>query len=232
MKAIILAGGLGTRLRASVKDIPKPMAPVAGKPFLEYLLLYLRRSKITDIVLSVGYKKDVIRSYFGDGSSFGIRISYSEENEPLGTGGALKQSISKSDDSHFIVMNGDSFFNIPFADLLQYHGDKPGLITMGLAFVQDRSRYGVVAINTADGRIKSFQKDGMETSGLINSGVYVVNRDIVKYIPDGPVSLEANVLPLLKNDRLLYGKAFDAFFLDIGIPKDYFWIDAHPEYLL
>lgn len=231
MKAIILAGGLGTRLRDAVEDLPKPMAPVGGKPFLEYLLLQMKRWEIADVVLSVGYKKDVIQAYFGDGSSFGVRISYSEEKEPLGTGGALKQSLFRKDDSHFIVMNGDSFFNIPFADLIRYHHGKPGLITMGLAFVKDRNRYGGVEINDDDGSIRSFQKDGLDTAGLINSGVYIVNRNIVEYIPDGPVSFEGQVLPLLKNDRLLYGKVFDAFFLDIGIPKDYFWINEHPEHL-
>ncbi|HOX15142.1 MAG TPA: nucleotidyltransferase family protein [Smithellaceae bacterium] len=231
MKAIILAGGLGSRLRDAVKDLPKPMAPVGGKPFLVYLLLHLKRWGTTDVVLSIGYKKDVIKSYFGDGSLFGIDISYSEENEPLGTGGALKQSLSKNDDSHFIVMNGDSFFNVPFADLIRFHAGNPGLITMGLAFVKDRSRYGGVEINDDDGRINSFQKDGLETAGLINSGVYIVDRNIAKYIPDGLVSFEENVLPLLKNDNLLYGKVFDAFFLDIGIPKDYLWINEHPEYL-
>lgn len=231
MKAIILAGGLGSRLRDVVKDLPKPMAPVGGKPFLEYLLLQLKRWGTTDIVLSVGYKKNVIKSYFGDGGSWGIHISYSEENEPLGTGGALKQALSKNDDFHFIVMNGDSFFNLSFADLIRYHAGKPGLVTMGLAIVKDRSRYGGVEINDDDGSFNSFQQDGLETAGLINSGVYIVNRNILKYIPDGRVSFEGHVLPLLKNDHLLYGKAFDAFFLDIGIPKDYLWINEHPEYL-
>jgi len=231
MKAIILAGGLGNRLRDAVKDLPKPMAPVGGKPFLEYLLLQLKRWGITDIILSVGYRKETIQSYFEDGRSWGIQIRYSEENEPLGTGGALKQSLALNDDSRFIVMNGDSFFNISFLDLIQYHAGKPGLISMALAFVKDRSRYGGVEINDNDGSIHSFQKDGLASPGLINSGVYIVTRTIIKYIPDGPVSLEGHVLPLVKNDRLLYGKEYDAFFFDIGIPKDYNWINQHAECL-
>ncbi len=231
MKAIILAGGLGSRLQDIVKDLPKPMAPVGGKPFLEYLLLQLKRSGITDVILSVGYKKDVIKSYFTDGSSFGMRIDYSEENEPLGTGGALKQAIFKNNDSRFIVMNGDSFFNLSLVDLIRYHTSKPAMITMGLAIVKDRSRYGGVELNDDDGSIRSFQKDGSATAGLINSGVYVINRDIVQFVPDGPVSFEESVLPILKNSHLLYGKTFDDFFLDIGISKDYLWINEHPEYL-
>jgi D-glycero-alpha-D-manno-heptose 1-phosphate guanylyltransferase len=231
MKAIILAGGLGTRLRDTVGDVPKPMAPVAGKPFLQYLLLQLKRSGIEDVVLSVGYKKEMIQSCFGDGESFGIRISYSEEIEPLGTGGALKQTFATNDDSHFIVMNGDSFFNISFAELIEFHAVMPGLVTMGLAFVQDRSRYGGVELNHTDGSIRSFQKNGTEIPGMINSGIYIVSRDVIRYIPDGPGSFEGDVLPQLKDEHLLYGKTFDAFFLDIGIPKDYFWIDEHPEFL-
>jgi len=231
MKAIILAGGLGSRLQDVVKDLPKPMAPVGGKPFLEYLLLQLKRWGTTDIILSVGYKKDVIKSYFGDGGSFGLRINYSEENEPLGTGGALKQALSKNNDPLFIAMNGDSFFNLSFVDLIRYHAGKPGLVTMGLAMVKDRSRYGGVELNDDDGSIRSFHKDGLATAGLINSGVYVVHRDIMQFIPDGPVSFEGHVLPLLKDGHLLYAKPYDAFFWDIGIPADYSWINQHTELL-
>lgn len=231
MKAIILAGGPGTRLRGVIEDVPKPMAPVGGKPFLEYLILQLRKWKSTDIVLSVGYKKDTIKSYFGNGNAFGVNISYSEEDQPLGTGGALKKAISVTDDRCFIVMNGDSFFNINFPDLITYHRNRSGITTMGLALVGDRGRYGSVEIYD-DGRIRTFQKEGVHTPGLINGGIYITNRDIVNYIPEGQTSLEGYVLPLVEKDGLLYGKAFDDFFLDIGLPKDYLWIDKHPEHLL
>ncbi|MCG6533239.1 MAG: nucleotidyltransferase family protein [Syntrophales bacterium LBB04] len=230
MKAIILAGGMGTRLRGVIEDIPKPMAPVGGRPFLEYLLLQLPRWQITDCVLSVGYKKDVIKAYFGSGSPFGVQISYSEESEPLGTGGALKKAMSMNDDHSFIVMNGDSFFNINFSDLVAAHTGNPGIATMSLAFVKDRGRYGGVEIND-DGCIMDFNKEGADTPGLINGGVYLVNRDIIPYIPDGLVSLEGHVLPLIKKAHLLYGKIFDGFFLDMGIPEDYFFIKNHPEKL-
>jgi D-glycero-alpha-D-manno-heptose 1-phosphate guanylyltransferase len=231
MKAIILAGGMGTRLRGVIEDVPKPMAPVGGKPFLAYLLLQLKRWKSTDVVLSVGYEKEIIKSYFGNGSRFGVNISYSEEDRPLGTGGALKKAIPLNDDPYFIVMNGDSFFNINFGDLIKYHTSKPGMTTMSLAFVKDRGRYGSVEIND-DGSVTTFQKEGSNNPGFINGGIYVINRDIAKYIPEGPISLEEHVLPLIKKDNLLYGKVFDAFFVDIGLPKDYSWIDKHPEHLL
>ncbi len=231
MKAIILAGGMGTRLRGVIEDVPKPMAPVGGKPFLEYLLLQLKRWEITDVLLSVGYKKEAIKSFFGNGDSLGINIRYSEEDQPLGTGGALKKALSLIDDPCFIVMNGDSFFNIHFPDLVEFHALKPRMITMSLARVKDRGRYGSVEIND-DGAVTAFQKDGSDTQGFINGGIYLMNRDISNYIPDGPISLEGQILPLLQRDHLLYGKIFDAFFLDIGLPEDYFWIDKHPEHLL
>ena len=230
MKAIILAGGMGTRLKGVIKDIPKPMAPVGGKPLLEYLFLQLKRWEITDVILSVGYKREVIKSYFGNGHQFGINICYVEENQPLGTGGALKKAISLNDDPRFIVMNGDSFFDINLSDLIMYHTSKPSITTMCLAFVKDNGRYGSVEINN-DGMIVAFQKEGTNSPGFINGGIYLINHDIISYIPEGQISFEGHVLPLIKKDNLLYGKIFDNFFLDIGIPKDYFWIDKHPEHL-
>lgn len=221
---------MGTRLRGVVEDVPKPMAPVGGKPFLEYLILQLKRWESIDIILSVGYKKEIIQAYFGNGSQFGIPISYSEESQPLGTGGALKKAISLHNDPYFIVMNGDSYFNINFSELITYHESKPGITTMSLAYIKDKGRYGSVEIN-GDGSVMSFQKEGPDAAGLINGGIYLMNRDIANYIPEGPISLEGHVLSLIKQDTLLYGKVFDAFFLDMGIPEDYFWIDKHPEKL-
>jgi D-glycero-alpha-D-manno-heptose 1-phosphate guanylyltransferase len=231
MRAIILAGGLGTRLRGVIDDLPKPMAPVGGKPFLEYLILQLKREAITDIVLSVGYKRESIRSYFGNGDLLGVRIVYCEENEPLGTGGALKKALAMMDDPCVMVMNGDSFFNIPFSDLTAYHAVRPAIATLSLARVRDRERYGSVEIND-NGAVTAFQKEGPDTQGFINGGIYAMNRTIAGYIPDGPVSLEGHVLPLLQKEDRLYGKIFDAFFLDMGLPEDYRWIDQHPEHLL
>ena len=230
IKTIILAGGMGTRLRGVIEDIPKPMAPVGGKPFLEYLLLQLKKWRSAEVILSVGYKKDIIKSYFGNGSRFGINISYSEEDRPLGTGGALKKAISMTDDHRFIVMNGDSVFDINFSDFVGYHISKPGIASMSLAIVKDRRRYGSVDINDR-GVITGFQKEGLDAPGLINGGIYLIDRDIVSYIPDGQISLEGRILPLIQRDNLLYGKIFEAFFLDMGTPEDYLWIGRHPEYL-
>jgi len=230
MKAIILAGGMGTRLRGVIGDVPKPMAPVGGKPFLEYLIHQLKRWGILEIILSVGFRKDIIKSHFRDGSPLGVLINYSDENEPLGTGGALKKAISSISDSCFIVMNGDSYFNVDFRDLISFHTDNADLITMGLVRVKSMNRYGNVEIGK-DGIVLSFQKKGPDAPGLINGGIYVVRRDIADHIPEGKISLEERVMPELIKEKRLYGKVFDAFFLDMGIPEDYFWLDKHPESL-
>jgi len=231
MKAIILAGGMGTRLREVVRDVPKPMASVGGKPFLEYLLRQLKRWGIKDVILSVGYGKEIVSAYFGTGDPFGMNIDYSEEDEPLGTGGALKKAILRGDDPLYLVMNGDSYFNINFLDLMTYHDSKPSMTTMSLAFVKDMGRYGSVEIGD-DGSIENFKKEGFSGPGFINGGIYLIDRDIIKLIPDGHISLEGHVLPIVRDEKRLFGKAFDTFFLDMGLPADYFWIDSNPEYLL
>ncbi|MDD4996941.1 MAG: sugar phosphate nucleotidyltransferase, partial [Syntrophales bacterium] len=176
MKAIILAGGMGTRLRKVITKIPKPMAPVGGKPFLEYLILQLRKWNITEIILSVGFRKEIIKSHFGDGSSSGTMIEYSEEDEPLGTGGALRQAIASCKDSCFVVLNGDSFFNLDMGDLARFHASRRGLMTIGLCRVKSMMRYGSVEIGE-DGRVLGFQKKGPDAPGLINGGIYAVHRN-------------------------------------------------------
>lgn len=230
MKAIILAGGMGTRLRDTVRDIPKPMACVMGKPFLEYLLQQLKKWGIMEVVLSVGYRKEKVKAYFGDGGYYGMSIVYSEENEPLGTGGALKKAVSVADDPLFIVMNGDSFFNVDLSKLISYHELKEAATTISLAYVKDKSRYGGVKIDY-DGRIIFFEEKGTSGPGLINGGVYVIRRDIADDIPQGPISLEREVLSRLKEKKQLYAMEFRGFFIDMGLPEDYVWINRHPEHL-
>ncbi len=147
MKAVILAGGAGTRLREIIKDAPKPMAQIADKPFLEYLLLQLIRHKISDIIISIGYKGDVIESYFGNGKKWNIRITYSKEDKPLGTGGALKKVAGLIDDDNFIVMNGDSFLELDLEEIASCHEKQKAIATIGLLFLDNIGRYGNVKIN-------------------------------------------------------------------------------------
>lgn len=223
MKAVILAGGEGTRLRDVIKDIPKPMAPVGERPFMEYLILQLRDWDIRDITLSIGYRGDVIKSYFGAGEKWGVRISYSGEREPLGTGGALKKAGEMIDEEDFIVMNGDSFLGINFNDLIDFHKYKSAEVTMGLIRVSDTSRYGRVEIGS-DQEIEGFVEKGTSIwtygDGFINGGVYILNRNIINIIPSGKVSLERDVLPVLIR-KGLYGMVTEGYFVDIGVPFDY-----------
>lgn len=232
MIAIILAGGEGTRLREVVSDVPKPMAPVAGKPFLEYLILQLKQGGIREIILSTGYKRETVKAYFGTGERWGVRISYSEEEFPLGTGGALRKASvlpDAPDAGPVLVLNGDSFLEIDLRALAAFHAGKNARATMGLVFLEDTSRYGRVETDSA-GQVIAFAEKSAGSPGRINGGVYVFGRDILASIPEGKVSLETEVLPLLVG-RGLYGMETKGFFRDIGIPHDYRGLNEDPREL-
>jgi len=230
MKAIILAGGEGKRLRSVINDVPKPMAPINGKPFLEYLILQLRKQNIKDIIFSIGYKGSIIKSYFQDGDNWDINIEYSEEDKPLGTGGALRKAGELIDDEQFIVMNGDSFFDIELKQLISFHEDKQAVATIGLAFVETIERYGHVEIRN-DGEVTKFVEKGNSVSaGYINGGIYLLTSKLINKIPLGQVSLETEVLPNLIG-RGLFGMKFKSFFIDIGNPEEYQRICKEPVLL-
>jgi NDP-sugar pyrophosphorylase family protein len=230
MKAIILAGGQGKRLRSLINDIPKPMAPIKGKPFLEYLILQLKKQNIKDIIISTGYKGNIIKSYFQNGDNWDINIKYSEEGKPLGTGGALRKAGELIDDRQFIAMNGDSFFDIEFNQLISFHEDKQAVATIGLAYVETIERYGQVGIGN-DGEITKFiEKGNSVSSGYINGGIYILTRELINKIPFGQVSLETEVFPNLRN-KGLFGVKFKRFFVDIGNPEEYQRICKEPVHL-
>jgi D-glycero-alpha-D-manno-heptose 1-phosphate guanylyltransferase len=230
MQAIILAGGKGLRLRAVVKNMPKSMAEIAGKPFLEYLLLQLGKSGIRDIVLSLGYKKEMIKSYFGTGRDWGLKITYSEEKKPLGTGGALRKAVKYLNQDDFIAMNGDSFLGIDFKRFIDFHRTHKGIGTIALQKAGNSLRYGSVSLNSKK-EITGFSEKKSAANGLINAGVYIFKRRILNFIPKGNVSLENEVFPILCN-RGLYGMRIKRFFTDIGIPGDYIKLSKTPEALL
>ena len=220
MTVLILSGGLGTRLRSVINNQPKPMALISGRPFLEYLILQLRKQGLTDIVLCIGYLGEQVKRYFGDGGRWGIHISYSHEKEPLGTGGAVKLAETLVREENFLVMNGDSFLDVDLKQLVNYHLKNKALATMALVEVEDPARYGTVEIDE-NGEIESFVEKGRSSSSkLINGGVYVFNREIFDYIPEGKVSLEKEVFPKLIG-KGFYGMPIKGSFIDIGIPEDY-----------
>lgn len=232
LRAIILCGGLGTRLRSVVSDAPKAMAEVAGRPFLEYLIAQLRANGIRHATLCAGYKADALAAHFGDGSAWGVELEYSVESEPRGTGGALKLAEPLLAGDSWLLMNGDSLFDISLHALVDEHARMPALVTIALARVADGRRYGSVT-RAVDGSITAFaEKTDALTPGLINSGLYIIERPLLDLIPaDRPVSLERDVItPLaLRGPNVVRGAEFDGYFIDIGIPEDLARASAESE---
>ncbi len=217
-EAIILAGGLGTRLREALPDLPKVMAPVAGRPFLAYLLQFLEVSGVGRVVLAVGYRHDAIRSFFGTHYG-GIELEYSVEKEPLGTGGALRQALPRVRNKFAFVLNGDTFLRIGYRDFSAALEREPDArLAVALRRVADASRYGEVVV--ADGRIRGFKTRGDARSGLINAGCYLVAREIFERYPMAPkFSWESDFLEARVAELQPLAFECDAPFIDIGIPK-------------
>jgi mannose-1-phosphate guanylyltransferase len=196
------------------------MAEVAGRPFLEYLLGQLRAEGIAKATVCTGYMADAIASHFGDGAQWGVELRYSVEHEPLGTAGALKHAEPLLVGDRWVLMNGDSLFDISLRDLIARHAARPAPVTVALARVSDGHRYGRVILS-ADGTISAFaEKTDAATPGLINSGLYVIERQLLNQIPAGrAVSLERDVLPRLVGTSM-HGAPFNGYFIDIGVPDD------------
>jgi D-glycero-alpha-D-manno-heptose 1-phosphate guanylyltransferase len=225
MEAIILAGGLGNRLRPVVSDVPKPMAPVNGRPFLEHLLDYWGEQGVKRFILSVGYKHEAIIGYFGYRYQ-NADIAYAIENQPLGTGGGLLAALGQLNGRDpFLAMNGDTFFEVELGTMRRFHDAKNAEITIALRNVDANSRYAGVSVD-ADGRITAFDSQA-RTAGkaLINGGVYLAARSVFAEVAAqirGPVSIEDELYPrLLFAGRRIYGYPSQGRFIDIGIPEDY-----------
>ncbi len=223
MEAVILAGGLGTRLRAVVPDLPKPMAPVNGKPFLEYQMGYWIAQGIERIVLSIGYKKETISKHFGQ-RFLGAELVYAEEERLLGTGGALLHAATYLDtDANFLALNGDTYFEVSLAELDSVHGVADADMTLALRQLDVNDRYSGVRLG-ANSEIVEFQRrDEPVREPLVNGGVYLVNRRVLRELsPQRPLSLEDDVLPdLLQRGKRIFGHVVSGSFLDIGLPEDY-----------
>ena len=215
MEAIILAGGFGTRLKDVLKDRPKPMAIINGTPFLEILIRKLKKSEIDRIILAVGYKSEVIMSHFKN-SFEGIEIVYSVEDEPLGTGGAIKKAANLCQSTDIIVLNGDTYFDCDLVEMNKIYTKSNCDITLALKRVQNNVRYGTVKIH--QNKIIDFNEKKYQSEGFINAGTYVINKNVFS-------SIELNVFSF---EKILESKVFsmcayesEGFFIDIGIPEDY-----------
>ncbi len=214
--AILLAGGRGTRLRPITDEIPKPLVPLHDKPIMEHTLDLLKKFGMQDVILSVGYKGEKIKSYFGDGKRFGLNISYIEETEPMGTGGPLRLVKEKITDS-FILSNADELKNIDLAEMYLFHKENNALVTIALTTVDDPSLYGVARLS--GNRILEFiekPKKEAAPSKLINSGLYIIEPGILEYLPEGPCSIERDIFPKIAKDGRLFGYHFSGQWFDTG----------------
>jgi D-glycero-alpha-D-manno-heptose 1-phosphate guanylyltransferase len=218
--AIILAGGLGTRLRPAIGSHPKPLATILKRPFLQYLLDELQQQKVSHVVLAVGYKWQLISNIFGENYK-GMRISYSIEESPLGTGGAICLAAAKIKDENFYVLNGDTFFHINLEQLSELHFEQNAHCTIALKKVANVDRYGTVLVN-AQHQIIGFKEKEATAKGLINGGVYLLNKNALKCFTTGlNYSFETDYLNRQFIEGKIYGKSFENYFMDIGIPTDY-----------
>lgn len=219
-EAIILAGGLGTRLRSAVPDLPKCMAPVHGRPFIAYVIDHLLQQGITSFILSLGYKADTIVDFIQQQYPT-LRVQFSIETEPLGTGGAIQLACTKATTRNVIATNGDTLFTVDVAQLAAYHSKHNAACTLCLKPMQHFNRYGVVEV-LADGRISSFKEKQAYVHGLINGGVYAINVETFLHegLPER-FSFEKDYLEKRYTQRTMVGLVQDAYFIDIGIPEDY-----------
>lgn len=221
LDAIILAGGRGTRLQSVVSDRPKPLAEVAGRPFVEWLLLALRMQGVRRAVLATGYKGEMVEAHFGDGARLGMEVAYAHEAVPLGTGGAARHALYRVATGLVLVLNGDSFCPFDIARLVAAHQQANAAATLLLVPMDDCRRYGAVAA-AEDGRVLSFREKNADLgAGLINAGVYLFDRRTLDGIPAGrAVSLENDTFPALIGHGL-YATGGEGPFLDIGTPESY-----------
>ena len=227
MEAILLCGGLGTRLRSVVSDRPKPMADIAGKPFLHYLVKMLSESGVKHLIFALGYMGEQIEAYFQSGEEYGLSISYSYEDSPLGTGGAIRNALSKVSGENVLVLNADTYFHTDYESLLREQIKNKAAMTIASRKIEDISRYGAI-LKDESGRIlrwnEKMSSDRAEAPcpGEINGGIYVMQKSLIEKIPEGKQSLENDCIPAWLEDGLyLQAVPSDGYFMDIGIPEDY-----------
>jgi D-glycero-alpha-D-manno-heptose 1-phosphate guanylyltransferase len=218
-EAVILAGGFGTRLRGLISDVPKPMADVAGKPFLCYVLHWLGKYDVKKVIISAGYKAEKIIEYFDD-SYEGISIGYAVEEKPLGTGGAVRFASGRTKGNDILVINGDTWFPVDLKSFLLFHMNNSNLFSVALKRMTDFSRYGTVEFK--NGTIQKFSEKKFCTEGLINGGIYMINRSFLESGEFPEVfSLEKDLLEKEVDSGNIKGIVFEDPFIDIGVPEDY-----------
>ncbi|UCF92608.1 MAG: nucleotidyltransferase family protein [Desulfobacterales bacterium] len=219
MEAIILAGGKGKRLRKAVSQLPKPMANINGKPFLEYLLAYLRNFDFARVILAVGYMGEKIRDYFGP-EYRGLPLQYSFDDIVLGTGGALKKALAEVQQPCAFAINGDTFFEVNFQDIFSRHMESGADVTVAVRKERHSERFGTVRLEHR--KIVGFEEKKCGGGGYINAGVYLVNKSLLNlFPPQACFSFEAEFLETAVDRVALEAFVSEGYFIDIGTPADY-----------
>jgi mannose-1-phosphate guanylyltransferase len=230
VKAVVLVGGEGTRLRPLTYLTVKAMVPVLNKPFIEYIIRHLSHHNISEIILAIGYKPDRITEYFTDESQLGTKLVYSIETEPMGTAGAVKNAELYYVDNTIFAMNGDIFTDLNYTDMLNFHKNKGAKVTIALTPVEDPTRFGVVETDSKQRVTRFVEKPRREqvTSNMINAGVYLVETEVLKRIPKGKRCMfEHDVFPSLVADgEPVFGYTTDAYWMDMGTPEKYLQLNG------
>lgn len=225
MKAIILVGGQGTRMRPLTDHLPKNIVPLCGVPFLTYQIEFLKKAGIKEIVFSLGYRPEDIRKVYGDGRKLKVKIHYAIEKEPLGTAGAIKNAEKFVKGSAVVVLNGDILTDIPLKKMIAFHQKNKNLATLGLVRVEDPTAYGLVLLDKKSRIVKFLEKPTLEeaVTDTINAGVYCFEPEIFNYIPAGVnYSSERALFPhLLKAKEPFGGFVWKGYWQDIGTPRKY-----------
>jgi len=219
MQAVVLAGGLGTRLRSVVADLPKPMAPVAGRPFLAWILDRLVQAGFERTVLAVGYRHEAIERHFGHAYR-GMVLDYAVEAQPLGTGGAIRLAAERIGERPVFVLNGDTFLDLDYRAMLDAHLRGRERMSLAVCRIDDAGRYGALEIR--DGHVLGFLEKGRAGPGVINAGTYLLSQDVLERMPrELPFSFEQQLL--VPEVGAIRPAAFqtDGLFIDIGVPEDY-----------
>ena len=218
--AVILCGGLGTRLKEITQNVPKPMIDIKGQPFLNIIIKYLASFGIRRIILCTGYKSDVIENYYKS-NAMGLEIIFSEEKEPSGTAGAIKNAQKSIKSNNFLALNGDSFCEINLADFFEFHKTKKALISILLTSAQNTDEVGFAHVDNSQRVVNFSEKQQKSSNGYVNAGIYFFDKHIFSYIPDTiPFSLEYDFFPKMMN-REIYGYVIGDKFFDIGTPERY-----------
>ncbi|VVB52698.1 Bifunctional protein GlmU [uncultured archaeon] len=222
MKAVVLAGGYGTRLRPLTFSVPKPMIPLVDRPMLEHIINYLGAFGVDEVIITTNYRRDAIINYFGDGGRWGVKLSYPEESLPLGTAGSVKNVAGSLDDT-FLVIQGDNITNIDFNSVLSVHRRNGALATIAAYPVSDPWNYGVLELD-GDRVVRFHEKPLVDEcfNNLINSGLYVVEPEALSLVPDRTFfDFSKNLFPLLQQQGALYAAKCDGFWVDTGQPDGY-----------